>query len=118
MSNAGLGVRDSVGNDQTTRTPSHRPDADFEPAFSHQARQTSRPAGRAYAPRAARPYDSGRTRIDADGVRTIKIRGQATPPRRRPAVSVSRYDQHPDRAAQWALFLGVFMVVVAIITGS
>lgn len=52
------------------------------------------------------------------GVRTVKIRGQATPPRRRPAVQIERYDQHPDRAAQWALFLGVFMVVVAIVTGT
>jgi hypothetical protein len=48
----------------------------------------------------------------------VKIRGQATPPRRRPAVPIARYDQHPDRAAQWALFLGVFMVIVAIVTGA
>lgn len=54
----------------------------------------------------------------AGQVRTVKIRGQATPARRRPAVQIERYDQHPDRAAQWALFLGVFMVVVAIVTGT
>lgn len=56
--------------------------------------------------------------VRSAGVRTIKIRGQATPARRRPSVQIERYDQHPDRAAQWALFLGVFMVVVAIVTGS
>lgn len=56
--------------------------------------------------------------VRSAGVRTVKIRGQATPARRRPAVQIERYDQHPDRAAQWALFLGVFMVVVAIVTGS
>lgn len=54
----------------------------------------------------------------AGQVRTVKIRGQVTPARRRPAVQIERYDQHPDRAAQWALFLGVFMVVVAIVTGT
>ncbi len=54
----------------------------------------------------------------AEAVRTVKIRGQATPARRRPAVQIERYDRHPDRAAQWALFLGVFMVVVAIVTGT
>jgi hypothetical protein len=64
-----------------------------------------------------------RPRYDADGVRTVKISGQATPPRRRAAqrslaVQVDRYDRRPDRAAQWALFMGVFMVVVAIVTGT
>lgn len=53
-----------------------------------------------------------------DAVRTVRIRGQATPPRRRPIAQIARYDQHPDRAAQWALFLGVFMVVIAIVTGA
>lgn len=73
----------------------------------------------AYEPRAPRAYESERSRIDTDGVRTVRIRGQATPPRRRPAVPIGeRYERHPDRAAQWALFMGVFMVVVAIITGS
>lgn len=72
----------------------------------------------AYAPRLPRAYESDRSRIDANGVRTVRIRGQATPARRRPAIQIDRYDRHPDRAAQWALFMGVFMVVVAIITGS
>ncbi len=72
----------------------------------------------AYEPREPRAYQSDRSRIGPDGVRTVRIRGQATPARRRPAIQVDRYDRHPDRAAQWALFMGVFMVVVAIITGS
>lgn len=57
------------------------------------------------------------------GVQTVKIKGQATPARRRSAerslaVQIDRYDRRPDRAAQWALFMGVFMVVVAIVTGT
>jgi hypothetical protein len=65
----------------------------------------------------------GKSRIDADGVRTVKISGQATPPRRSSAqrslaVQIDRYDRRPDRAAQWALFMGVFMIVVAIATGT
>jgi hypothetical protein len=69
----------------------------------------------------------GKSRIDADGVRTVKISGQATPPRRASsrsgaqrslAVQIDRYDRRPDRAAQWALFMGVFMIVVAIATGT
>lgn len=70
----------------------------------------------------------GKSRIDADGVRTVKISGQATPPRRSGAqrsnaqrslaVQIDRYDRRPDRAAQWALFMGVFMIVVAIATGT
>lgn len=69
-----------------------------------------------------------RSRYDADGVRTVKISGQATPPRRSGsqrrgaqrslAVQIDRYDRRPDRAAQWALFMGVFMIVVAIVTGT
>ncbi len=71
-----------------------------------------------YEARSPRPYQPERPRIDANGVRTVRIRGQATPARRRPSIQIDRYDRHPDRAAQWALFMGVFMVVVAIITGS
>lgn len=56
------------------------------------------------------------------GVRTVHIKGQATPPRRRPqrsaSLQIDRYARRPDRTAQWALFLGVFMVVVAVVTGS
>jgi len=58
-----------------------------------------------------------------DQVRTVKIKGQATPARRSStersiAFQLDRYDRRPDRAAQWALFMGVFMVVVAIVTGT
>ncbi len=54
-----------------------------------------------------------------NGVRTVKIKGQATPPRRRAAaIQIDRYERRPDRTAQWALFMGVFMVVVAVVTGS
>jgi hypothetical protein len=81
---------------------------------------TQRAAARAHAehgPRRARaaevnPYDT------EGGVRTVKIRGQATPARRRAAVEIQRYDRRPDRAAQWALFMGVFMVAIAIVTGT
>lgn len=113
MSNAGLKLREPVIGDEFDMQTYGRPTG-----------RSERPAQRKAAPRARRAtayeagvYDSGRTRIDSDGVRTVKIRGQATPPRRR-AQALTRYDQHPDRAAQWALFLGVFMVVVAIVTGT
>lgn len=64
-----------------------------------------------------------RSSFDSDGVRTVRISGQTTPPRRRSAqreiaFRLDRYDRRPDRAAQWALFMGVFMIVVAIVTGS
>lgn len=73
--------------------------------------------------RARRAPVQEKSRIDADGVRTVKITGQATPPRRSSAqrslaVQIDRYDRRPDRAAQWALFMGVFMIVVAIATGT
>ncbi|MGH2906389.1 MAG: hypothetical protein ACRDKI_06410 [Solirubrobacterales bacterium] len=118
MSNAGLRLREPVIGDEFDMQTYGRPSSRDE----QETRR--RPAPRKAAPRARRApaqqagvYDSGRTRIDADGVRTVKIRGQATPARRR-AQTLTRYDQHPDRAAQWALFLGVFMVVVAIVTGT
>ena len=47
-----------------------------------------------------------------------KIRGQVTARAPPPAVQIDRYDRRPDRAAQWALFMGIFMVVVAIVTGT
>jgi hypothetical protein len=80
----------------------------------------------AHAPRPAErarrmPVDA--PAFTADGVRTVKIKGQATPARRSGAqrslaVQIDRYDRRPDRAAQWALFMGVFMIVVAIATGT
>lgn len=62
--------------------------------------------------------DDGRTRIDREGRRTVTIRGQATPVRRRPAMRVESYGSNPDRAALWAVVMGVFMVLVALATGS
>lgn len=131
MSNAGLGLRDSIEGQDVDRPIFDGPRPDRSTGRGEHAPRAPRPrrtdspssiqARRgepAYAARRPSSYDSGRTRIDADGVRTVKIRGQATPPRRRPAVPIARYDQHPDRAAQWALFLGVFMVIVAIVTGA
>ena len=93
---------------------------DYEPVElpAPRARRPRSAAPATYQAREPRAYQSDRSRIDANGVRTVRISGQATPARRRPAIQVNRYDRHPDRAAQWALFMGVFMVVVAIITGS
>lgn len=99
--------------------------ADISSFESHAARSESAPAptphedarltdNAGYEARLAEREEA----VRSAGVRTVKIRGQATPARRRPSVQIERYDQHPDRAAQWALFLGVFMVVVAIVTGS
>ncbi len=72
---------------------------------------------------AAKATVDERPRYNDQGIRTVKISGQATPPRRRAAersiaVQLDRYDRRPDRAAQWALFMGVFMIVVAIATGT
>lgn len=82
-----------------------------------------RPPIAGQAARADRNADGGRSQVDADGVRRVKISGQATPARRRGAerslaMQIDRYDRRPDRAAQWALFMGVFMVVIAVVTGS
>lgn len=134
MSNAGLGIRDVLDvEDELPRTSARRAAAQAQArarSHAHAVPVSHSPVSNAAASRAPRAtashgsgsYGSGRSRIDANGVRTVKIRGQATPPRRRPMIDTSRpiarYDQHPDRAAQWALFLGVFMVVVAIVTGS
>lgn len=76
-----------------------------------------------HQPRPARgAVDAPRSSFDESGRRTVKINGQATPPRSTPqrtlAFQIDRYDRRPDRAAQWALFMGVFMVVVAIVTGT
>lgn len=80
--------------------------------------------------RAARNLDVAHT---ADGPRTVRISGQPTPARaaaegrsisgrgtarRSISAQVARYDRRPDRAAQWALFMGVFMIVVAVATGG
>jgi len=115
MSNAGLGIRDSFYSD----TLDHRQEDSGTAREQLGAPRAFRPTEESYRPRTPKPYVSDRTHIDPHGRRTIKIRGQATPARRRPAtMDIARYGQSPDRAAMWALVLGVFLVVVAILTGS
>jgi hypothetical protein len=101
-------VRERVGYERSTararRVNSHRPPVADSPARRERSSE-QRPS------------------FNDDGVRTVKISGQATPPRRSGAqrslsVQIDRYDRRPDRAAQWALFMGVFMIVVAIVTGT
>jgi hypothetical protein len=48
--------------------------------------------------------------------RTIQIRGQATPPRRRPSPTVSRMSARPDRIAMYAVLLGIVLILMAIVT--
>jgi hypothetical protein len=92
--------------------------------YDRAAARARRAEAHAPAPeRSRRAPVEEKSRIDADGVRTVKISGQATPARRSSAqrslaVQIDRYDRRPDRAAQWALFMGVFMIVVAIATGT
>jgi hypothetical protein len=63
--------------------------------------------------------------------RTITIRGQVAPPRgagaapgragarRRPPRRASeRLAGSPDRAAMWAVLLGVFLILVAVVTAT
>ena len=59
-------------------------------------------------------------RLDPRGAerRTIRISGQAPAPRRRPEVVVDRFAGRPDRPARWAFALGIFMVLMAILTGD
>ncbi|MBJ7354292.1 MAG: hypothetical protein JHC98_05650 [Thermoleophilaceae bacterium] len=102
-----------------TAAPQPRAHASYDRAAARARR------AEAHAPRperARRAPVEEKSRIGADGVRTVKISGQATPPRRRGsrslAVQIDRYDRRPDRAAQWALFMGIFMIVVAIATGT
>lgn len=135
MSNAGLKLREPVIGDDLDQATYGRPSTNRK---DHAPRER-RPVATSRLPRKADvvsvAVDSASidmasidtARINQSAVRTVKISGQATPARRsaqrlseRRAYDrpMARYDQHPDRAAQWALFLGVFMVVVAIVTGT
>ncbi|MGK2878653.1 MAG: hypothetical protein ACSLFF_08795 [Solirubrobacterales bacterium] len=101
----------------THRETQPRASASYDRAAARARRAES------HSPRPVAAKATERTSFDDDGVKTVKISGQTTPPRRRSAqrshaVQIDRYDRRPDRAAQWALFLGVFMIVVAIATGS
>ena len=49
--------------------------------------------------------------------RTVRIAGQARPPRRREPVAKGMAER-PDRMAFWAVGLGIFMVVIAAVTGD
>jgi hypothetical protein len=75
-----------------------------------------------------------RRRGDADQQhgerRTITIRGQVAPPRavdrapyraaarRRPRRASERIAGSPDRVAMWAVLLGVFLILVAVLTAT
>ncbi len=48
--------------------------------------------------------------------RTVKITGQATPPRRRPSPTVTRMSARPDRIAMYAVLLGIVLILMAILT--
>jgi hypothetical protein len=48
--------------------------------------------------------------------RTVIIRGQVAPPRRPPVPTRERMGTRPDRAALYALLMGVFLVVVAVVS--
>jgi hypothetical protein len=55
--------------------------------------------------------------------RTVVIRGQVAPPRRvterrrPPRRAHERLGGRPDRAAQWAVLMGLFLILVAAMTG-
>jgi len=52
-----------------------------------------------------------------DGRRTVMIRGQVAPARRRPPRrAVDRVGHRPDRIALWALVLGVMLILAAVAT--
>lgn len=123
MNNAGQKLREPVIGDAFDLETYGRPSA-MTAARRHESKPApNRTAARAmrvnsHRPRTVVEARSEKSSYDGEGVRTVRISGQPTPARRRAAAQIERYDAHPDRAAQWALFLGVFMVVVAIVTGT
>jgi hypothetical protein len=114
----------TYGRPSTQRVATSAPQPRAHASYDRAAARARRTEAHAPAPeRVRRAPVEERSTFDADGVRTVKIKGQATPARRRSAqrslaVQIDRYDRRPDRAAQWALFMGVFMIVVAIATGT
>ncbi len=114
----------TYGRPSSQRAATAAPQPRAHAAYDRAAARARRAEAHAPAPeRVRRAPVEERSTFDADGVRTVKIKGQATPARRRGAqrslaVQIDRYDRRPDRAAQWALFMGVFMIVVAIATGT
>ena len=71
-------------------------------------------------PRPVTPIDpSVGYRDPASERRTVRISGQVPArSRRRAEPPVSRFAGHPDTPARWAVALGIFMVVMAVITGD
>lgn len=116
--------RTSAQRSSVPRQPQPRAHASYDRSAARARRVNShRPITAEPIPRTKPSEATGRSRIDANGVRTVKISGQATPARSRSAqrslaAQIDRYDRRPDRAAQWALFMGIFMIAVAIVTGT
>lgn len=125
MSNAGFNSNEPVIGDAFDLETYGRPSTQRHAARAHRPERVTsysrRPASPVAAPVASAPIER-ESIVEADvrseNIRTVKIKGQTTPARRRAAVQIERYDRRPDRAAQWALFMGVFMIVVAIVTGT
>jgi hypothetical protein len=49
--------------------------------------------------------------------RTVKITGHPEP-YRRPNRTATQIKQRPDRVASWAVLLGIFMVLMALVTAQ
>jgi hypothetical protein len=47
----------------------------------------------------------------------VQIKGQPVPARRR-SPAAAQISARPDRVAMWAVMLGLFLVFMAIVTGS
>jgi hypothetical protein len=53
-----------------------------------------------------------------NGRRTVKITGQPTPARKRPARTQAQIQARPDRIVLWAFVLGMFLVFMAVATAN
>ena len=53
-----------------------------------------------------------------NGRRSVKIKGQPVPPRRRRSAAASQIEARPDRIALWAVLLGLFLVFMAAATAN
>lgn len=51
------------------------------------------------------------------GRRTVQIKGQPVPARRR-SPAAAQISARPDRVAMWAVMLGLFLVFMAVITAT
>ena len=80
-------------------------------------------AERAYtnSSRPARPglrlVDEPPARDPVTGRRTVQIKGQVAPPRRR-SPAAAQISARPDRVAMWAVMLGLFLVFMAVVTAT